>query len=36
MPWDGPAREVLEAGAESYIQKPFTVAALSAVEHRSS
>ncbi len=28
---DGPAREMLEAGAESYIQKPFTVAALSAV-----
>ncbi len=28
---DGPASEMLEAGAESYIQKPFTVAALSAV-----
>ncbi len=28
---DGPAREILESGAESFIQKPFTVAALSAV-----
>jgi PAS domain S-box-containing protein len=28
---DGPASEMLDAGAESYIQKPFTVAALSAV-----
>lgn len=28
---DGPASEMLEAGAESFIQKPFTVAALSAV-----
>lgn len=28
---DGPARNILESGAESYIQKPFTVAALSAV-----
>jgi two-component system cell cycle sensor histidine kinase/response regulator CckA len=28
---DGPASEILDAGAESYIQKPFTVAALSAV-----
>ena len=28
---DGPASEMLDAGAESFIQKPFTVAALSAV-----
>jgi two-component system, cell cycle sensor histidine kinase and response regulator CckA len=28
---DGPARQILECGAQSYIQKPFTVAALSAV-----
>jgi signal transduction histidine kinase len=28
---DGPASEMLEAGAESFIQKPFTMAALSAV-----
>ena len=28
---DGPARQILESGAQSYIQKPFTVAALSAV-----
>jgi CheY-like chemotaxis protein len=28
---DGPARNILEAGAQSFIQKPFTVAALSAV-----
>jgi PAS domain S-box-containing protein len=28
---DGPASEILESGAESFIQKPFTVAALSAV-----
>ena len=28
---DGPAREMLDNGAESFIQKPFTVAALSAV-----
>ncbi len=28
---DGPASEMLDAGAESYIQKPFTMAALSAV-----
>ena len=28
---DGPARNILESGAQSFIQKPFTVAALSAV-----
>jgi two-component system cell cycle sensor histidine kinase/response regulator CckA len=28
---DGPARNILDNGAESFIQKPFTVAALSAV-----
>ncbi|MGD9364281.1 MAG: PAS domain S-box protein [Desulfobacteraceae bacterium] len=28
---DGPARQILESGAQSFIQKPFTVAALSAV-----
>jgi two-component system cell cycle sensor histidine kinase/response regulator CckA len=28
---DGPASEMLEAGAQSFIQKPFTMAALSAV-----
>lgn len=28
---DGPARHILESGAQSFIQKPFTVAALSAV-----
>jgi CheY-like chemotaxis protein len=28
---DGPAREILDSGAESFIQKPFTVAALSAI-----
>jgi len=28
---DGPARQMLESGAQSFIQKPFTVAALSAV-----
>jgi two-component system, cell cycle sensor histidine kinase and response regulator CckA len=28
---DGPASEMLEAGAENFIQKPFTMAALSAV-----
>jgi PAS domain S-box-containing protein len=28
---DGPARQILESGAQTYIQKPFTVAALSAV-----
>jgi signal transduction histidine kinase/CheY-like chemotaxis protein len=28
---DGPARQILEAGAESFVQKPFTMAALSAV-----
>ncbi len=28
---DGPARDILDNGAESFIQKPFTVAALSAV-----
>ena len=26
---DGPAQEVLDAGAQDFIQKPFTVAALS-------
>jgi signal transduction histidine kinase/CheY-like chemotaxis protein len=28
---DGPARQILESGAESFVQKPFTMAALSAV-----
>jgi PAS domain S-box-containing protein len=28
---DGPARQILESGAESFIQKPFSMAALSAV-----
>ncbi len=28
---DGPARQILDSGAESFIQKPFTVAALSAI-----
>ncbi len=28
---DGPARNILESGAQSFIQKPFTMAALSAV-----
>ncbi|MEJ2156743.1 MAG: response regulator [Desulfobacteraceae bacterium] len=28
---DGPARNILDSGAQSFIQKPFTVAALSAV-----
>ena len=31
---DGPARDILDNGAESFIQKPFTVAALSAVLKR--
>jgi signal transduction histidine kinase/CheY-like chemotaxis protein len=28
---DGPARQILESGAESFVQKPFTMSALSAV-----
>ncbi len=28
---DGPARQILESGAESFVQKPFTMAALSTV-----
>ena len=31
FPLDDPAADMLEAGAESYIQKPFTAAALSAI-----
>ena len=26
--WDGPAQEILDAGAEGFIQKPFLIAAL--------
>lgn len=33
---DGPAKKILEAGAESFMQKPFTVAALSSVLKRIS